>query len=105
MSVILTYYLKKDAFAPLAIFANADKVNGEKALAGAAAQAGQPLEAVRAHGLTSAADSFAKTILVAVILVACTLIPAFFLPRTRAASSDQAAAVEATEARGAVLPH
>jgi len=105
MSVILTYHLKKDAFAPLAVFANADPAKGDKALAGAAAQSGQPLEGVRAHGLHSAADSFAKTILVAVILVACTLIPAFFLPRSRAATSDQEAAVEATEARGAVLPH
>jgi EmrB/QacA subfamily drug resistance transporter len=105
MSVILTYHLKKDAFAQLATFANADKVNGGQALAGAARQAGQPLEAVRAHGLASAADSFAKTIFVAVILVACTLVPAFLLPRSRAAAAEQEAAVEATEARGAVLPN
>src|SRR3954452_10387332 len=73
MSVILTYHLKKDAFAPLAIFANADPAKGDAALNGAAAQAGQPVDVIRAHGLHSAADSFAKTILVAVILVACTL--------------------------------
>jgi EmrB/QacA subfamily drug resistance transporter len=103
MSVILTYHLKKDAFAPLAIFANADPARGNKALAAAAAQAGQPVETIRAHGLDSAADSFAKTILVAVILVACTLIPAFLLPRSRAKATDPQATTEAAEASDAVL--
>jgi EmrB/QacA subfamily drug resistance transporter len=105
MSVILTYHLKKDAFAPLAIFANSDPARGNRALAGAATQSGQSVEAIRAHGLHSAADSFAKTILVAVILVACTLIPAFFLPRSRAKVTDQQASAEAIQSGGAVLPH
>ena len=37
------------------------------------------------------------------ILVACTLIPAFFLPRSRAKQTDQEAAAIAAETSGAVL--
>jgi MFS family permease len=84
MSVLLTTFLKRDPFAPLAILANTDKTNGTAALAHAAQQSGVSADVIKAHGLQIAADSFAKTITIALILVACTAIPALFLPRTRA---------------------
>jgi hypothetical protein len=83
MSVILTTYLKKDLFAGPAILANSSPSQGEPLLADLAKRTGVPVEVARAHGLESAADSFSKTILVALILIAVTLIPAAFLPRKR----------------------
>jgi MFS family permease len=95
MSVILTTYLKKDLFAGPAILANSDPAHGEPLLAQVAKQAGTPVEAARAHGLESAADSFSKTIMVALILIALTLIPAAFLPRKRATKEQVEAQQEA----------
>jgi EmrB/QacA subfamily drug resistance transporter len=88
MSVILTSYLKKDLFAGPAILSNSSPKQGEPLLAGLAKQAGVPVDVARAHGLESAADSFSKTILVALILIAVTLIPAAFLPRKRATKAQ-----------------
>jgi EmrB/QacA subfamily drug resistance transporter len=90
MSVLLTTFLKQDPFAPLAILSHTDKVHGPQALAAAAQQTGIPASTIQAHGLSTAADSFAKTITIALVLVACTLIPAFFLPRSRAAEAEEA---------------
>jgi MFS family permease len=83
ISVLLTNFLKKDPTAGLAILSNADPVNGPGILAGAAQQLQVPADALKAHGLTVAADAFGQTSLIALILVALTLIPAFFLPRKR----------------------
>jgi hypothetical protein len=95
MSVILTSYLKKDLFAGPAILSNSDPAKGNRVLAHAAQLAHQPVEVARAHGLESAADSFSKTILVALILIALTLIPAAFLPRKRASKEQVLAQQEA----------
>ncbi|MEJ7649549.1 MAG: DHA2 family efflux MFS transporter permease subunit [Nakamurella sp.] len=91
ISVLLTNFLKRDPLSSLAIYANADPVNGGQALAGAAAQAGVPVDALLTQGLQTAADSFTSTITIAVIMVAFTLIPAYFLPRKPTAKSDTAA--------------
>jgi EmrB/QacA subfamily drug resistance transporter len=85
MSVVLTTYIKRDPFAGPAILSNSDPVHGPGILAAVARQAKVPVDVARAHGLDSAADSFAKTILVALILIAITIIPATLLPRKRAA--------------------
>ncbi len=61
------------------------------------------MKALLDKGLDAAATAFSHTILIALILVACTLIPAFFLPRSRARARDQVAAEEAFEVGGAVL--
>jgi EmrB/QacA subfamily drug resistance transporter len=103
MSVLLTTFLKQDSLAPLAIYANTGSAAGTAALKNAAAAAGQPVESLLAKGLDSAATAFSHTILIALILVACTLIPAFFLPRSRAAETDQAATLEAEQVGDAVL--
>jgi EmrB/QacA subfamily drug resistance transporter len=95
MSVILTSYLKKDLFAGPAILSNSDPVHGKPLLAQIARQAHVPYAAARDHGLASAADSFSKTILVALILIALTLIPAAFLPRKRATKAQVQAQQEA----------
>jgi len=95
MSVILTTYLKRDPFAGLAILSNSDPAVGKPALALAAHKAGVPYQLARAHGLESAADSFSKTILVALILIAITVIPATLLPRRRAAKEQVEAQREA----------
>lgn len=87
ISVLLTNFLKQDQSSLLAIMSNTDKVNGPRILAGAAQQVGVAPEVLKAHGLSAAADAFGHTSLIALILVACTLIPAFFLPRTRQRSS------------------
>lgn len=92
MSVLLTTYLKDNPAAPIAILANTDPAHGDPALAGAAGSAGVTPAALKLSGLHSAADSFAKTVLVALILVACTIIPAYFLPRNRAPLSEDAPA-------------
>ncbi len=70
ISVIYTNYLKAKPLAGPAIAAAHDPA--------LAAQLGP---AAIAKGLSQAAEAFASTFLVAAILVACTLIPALFLPR------------------------
>ncbi|MDN5794810.1 MAG: DHA2 family efflux MFS transporter permease subunit [Intrasporangium sp.] len=70
ISVVYTNYLKGEPLAVPAIAAAHDPAIAEKlGPAGIAA------------GLSQAAEAFASTFLVAAILVACTLVPALFLPR------------------------
>ncbi|WP_084614027.1 DHA2 family efflux MFS transporter permease subunit [Nakamurella lactea] len=95
ISVLLTNFLKKDPTAGLAILSNADPVNGPAMLDAVAQQQGVPADALQLHGLTVAADAFGSTSLIALILVALTLIPAFFLPRKRQESTVDPAAAAA----------
>lgn len=106
ISVLLTNFLKRDPVSQLAYMVNPllsnpdpSKVDpallqrAQGAVAGAAQQAGVTPDQFMAQGLSSAADSFAKTVLIALILTACTLIPAFFLPRKAPDRGKQAAPV------------
>ncbi|MDQ2848956.1 MAG: DHA2 family efflux MFS transporter permease subunit [Actinomycetota bacterium] len=100
ISVLLTGFLKKDPSAALSFGLNPILSNpkapaelqaqADAAIAGASKAAGTTPDAFLAHGLSSAADSFGKTVLIATVLVACTLVPAFFLPRKGTAATDKA---------------
>ena len=103
MSVLLTTFLKQETLAPLAVYANSGGTQARLALKAVSNKTGVPVQALLDKGLDAAATAFSHTILIALILVACTLIPAFFLPRSRARARDQLAAEEAFEVGGAVL--
>ncbi len=97
ISVLLTSFLKKEPASQLAFGLNpilsnpnapAELQAQARGAIGQAAQAsGLTPDQFVAHGLSLAADSFGKTVLIATILVACTLIPASFLPRKGKASA------------------
>lgn len=72
MSVVLTSLIKDSAFAGPAIASQADPSIGAQLPPGAIEQ-----------GLSQAADAFGNTFVVAVVLIALTLIPASLLPRTK----------------------
>ncbi|MFD0361414.1 DHA2 family efflux MFS transporter permease subunit [Nocardia sp. GCM10030253] len=77
MSVVLTNLLKDQPFAGPAIASNSNP-----------AIAGQlPPGAVEA-GLKQAAEAFSNTYIVALVLIVLTLVPAFFLPRTKPKDSE-----------------
>lgn len=92
-SVILTNEIKGSDTAPLYLAAR--PVEGDpSALEALAQQFGMPIDqfnAAVAQGQLALADSFATVFVVATILVACCLIPAAFLPRTKVAPVDPAA--------------
>ncbi|MFJ1455537.1 DHA2 family efflux MFS transporter permease subunit [Nocardia sp. N2S4-5] len=77
MSVVLTNLLNDKQFAQAAIGANFDPSIAAKLPPGALDE-----------GLSQAASSFAHTFIVAVVLVAATLIPAAFLSRKKPANPD-----------------
>ncbi|MEV0029731.1 DHA2 family efflux MFS transporter permease subunit [Nocardia sp. NPDC050793] len=79
MSVVLTNLLKDQPLAGPAIVANSDP---------AVAQQLGP-DAVAA-GLDQAAQAFSDTYIVALVLIVLTLVPAFFLPRTKPATTQDA---------------
>ncbi len=72
MSVVLTNMLKDHAFAGPAIASHHDPSIAQQLPPGAIEQ-----------GISEAADAFGNTFVVAVVLIALTLIPAFLLPRTK----------------------
>ncbi|MGO4649386.1 DHA2 family efflux MFS transporter permease subunit [Nocardia sp. 2YAB30] len=85
MSVVLTNLLNNEPLARPAIAANFDPSLASKLPPGA-------IEA----GLQQAAQAFSHTYLVALVLIVLTLVPAFFLPRTKPknpAAADAATAV------------
>jgi predicted MFS family arabinose efflux permease len=92
-SVILTNEItgSRSAQAYLA----AESVDGDpSALTALAAKFGLPLDqfqAVLASGQVALADAFGTVFIVATVLVACCLIPAAFLPRTKVAPVDPTA--------------
>ncbi|KRF00780.1 multidrug transporter [Nocardioides sp. Soil777] len=92
-SVILTNEIKGSDTAP--VYLAARSAEGDpSALAALAEQLGLPIDqftAVVAQGQVALADSFATVFVVATILVACCLIPAAFLPRTKVTPADPAA--------------
>ena len=101
ISVLLTNFLTKDnggiggvAFSLNPVLSHPETASPEMFAAvqgqlGQIAQsAGTTPEQFMTLGLNGAADSFTKTILIALIMVAFTLIPAYFLPRKPAAKSD-----------------
>ena len=92
-SVILTNEIKGSETAP--VYLAARSAEGDpSALAALAEQLGLPIDqftAVVAQGQVALADSFATVFVVATILVACCLIPAAFLPRTKVTPADPAA--------------
>ncbi|MFF0527697.1 DHA2 family efflux MFS transporter permease subunit [Nocardia amikacinitolerans] len=79
MSVVLTNLLKEQTLAGPAIGANSDP---------ALAQQLGP-DAI-ATGLDQAAQAFSDTYIVALVLIVLTLVPAFFLPRTKPANTQDA---------------
>ena len=92
-SVILTNEIKGSDTAPVYLAARSTE-GDPSALAALAEQLGLPMDqftAVVAQGQIALADSFATVFVVATILVACCLIPAAFLPRTKVAPVDPAA--------------
>ena len=91
-SVILTNQIKDSASAG-AYLASRSAEGDQGVLAGIAEQFGLPLDeftAFAASGQAPLADAFATVFIVATILVACCLIPAAFLPRTKVAPVDPA---------------
>ncbi|MFI6865876.1 DHA2 family efflux MFS transporter permease subunit [Nocardia sp. NPDC050406] len=81
ISVVLTNLLKDRALAGPAIAANFDPTVAD-----------QLPPPVLAEGLDQAAQAFAHTFVVALVLLLVTLIPAFFLPRTKPANPEAAEA-------------
>jgi EmrB/QacA subfamily drug resistance transporter len=79
MSVVLTNLLKDQPFAGPAIASNSNP----------AIAAQLPPGAIEA-GLKQAAEAFSNTYIVAVVLIVLTLVPAFFLPRTKPKSPEVA---------------
>ncbi len=92
-SVILTNQIKGSDTAGAYLASRAADGN-ESALAAIADTFGLPLDrftALAAAGQVSLAEAFATVFIVATVLVACCLIPAAFLPRTKVAPVDPAA--------------
>lgn len=80
ISVVLTNLLKDRPLAGPAIASNFDPTVAEKV----------PPQVI-STGLDQAAEAFAHTFVIALILLLCTLIPAFFLPRTKPPAPVQGA--------------
>ncbi len=92
-SVILTNQIRGSDSAGVYLASRAAD-GDESALAAIADKLGLPLDqftALAAAGQVSLADAFATVFIVATVLVACCLIPAAFLPRTKVAPVDPAA--------------
>ncbi|MCW2761699.1 MAG: drug resistance transporter, EmrB/QacA subfamily [Marmoricola sp.] len=92
-SVLLTNGIKGSASIELLGQVGALKDQPDK-LAAVLAKAGlnpQDIGALTARALSDMADAFSNVFVVATILVACCLIPAFFLPRKKAVKLDPAA--------------
>ncbi|MFF3227262.1 DHA2 family efflux MFS transporter permease subunit [Nocardia suismassiliense] len=84
ISVVLTNFLNKEEFAKPAIAANANPEFASKLPPG-----------VLETGLSQAATAFSHTYIVALVLTVLTLVPAFFLPRTKPKNPEAVDAIAA----------